>query len=66
MDINFDDLDFSQGRKRKSCTVCNSIEHTKPACPNNPCSHCNEIGHIYKFRPNIIDHIWTGHQYRKC
>ena len=48
MDINIEGFDFSNlGRKRKSCAVlCGSIEHTKPTCPNKPCSHCNEIGHL--------------------
>ena len=47
MDINMEGFDFSNpGRKRKSCTLCGSIEHTKPTCPNKPCSHCNEIGHL--------------------
>jgi hypothetical protein len=47
MDINIEGFDFSQGRKRKSCAECGSIEHTSPRCPNKPCSHCNEIGHVF-------------------
>ena len=46
MDIT--NFDFSNiGRKRKSCSSCKSEAHTRPLCPEHPCSHCNAMGHVF-------------------
>lgn len=28
------------------CTQCKQTGHRKPACPNLPCRHCGEMGHV--------------------
>ena len=52
MDIT--NFDFSNiGRKRKSCTSCKSESHTRPLCPDHPCSHCNAMGHVFSSCPLV-------------
>ena len=52
MDIT--NFDFSNiGRKHKSCTSCKSESHTRPLCPDHPCSHCNAMGHVFSSCPLV-------------
>jgi hypothetical protein len=46
--INFADIDFSTtNRSRiKSCSKCNSAQHTITKCPMNHCVYCKLPGHI--------------------
>ena len=46
--IDFADIDFSATNRTrtKTCSKCNSAEHTITKCPMNPCVYCKLPGHI--------------------
>ena len=44
--IQFENIDFSSKSRIKTCSKCNSAQHTITKCPMNPCVYCKLFGHI--------------------
>ena len=44
--IQFENIDFSSKSRIKTCSKCNSAQHTITKCPMNPCVYCKLPGHI--------------------